>query len=90
MFDLPTGFSVSSQSGAIRDNLYMPSLSIERTGNSPSVSWPDADQVFVLQSADSLALPINWITETNVTSQAGKRVHVPDPGASVRFYRLKY
>jgi hypothetical protein len=64
-------------------------LSIVRSGNDATVSWPASPAGFVLQSASSLNFPIDWqnVTVPSVLSNAMNTVTLPS-SSGMQFFRL--
>ncbi len=67
-----------------------PFLQITNLGGNVQVFWPAAALGYTLESATSLAPPVNWLATTNPVSMVGDRNTVNiAPTARTVFYRLK-
>jgi hypothetical protein len=63
-------------------------ISVARAGGSVVISWPASPAGFILQSATSLNLPINWqaVATPGMLSNAMNTVTLP--GSATQFFRL--
>jgi uncharacterized repeat protein (TIGR01451 family) len=67
-----------------------PTMQFERAANKLFISWPVAAEGFVLEVAERLATPIDWVEDRNVGVIVGGRVVVTIKMSSdVKFYRLR-
>jgi hypothetical protein len=68
----------------------LPGLSIHPHGTEFTVFWPSANTVgFALEQANTLAAPVNWLTNTSTITDDGtnKSISIPATNAS-QFFRL--
>jgi len=78
--------------GAVPTNLAsLPVLSVIRSGPDAKISWPAANTVsFALEQANTLAAPVNWLTNISTITDDGtnKSITLPTTNAS-QFFRLR-
>jgi hypothetical protein len=68
----------------------LPALSVLRSGAQVTISWPSADTAgFFLEQADTLAAPINWVSNTANATDDGTNTSVTIPATNAfQFFRL--
>jgi hypothetical protein len=67
-----------------------PILHISRVGTNVILSWPDSFSTFQLQSANSIAAPIDWFNVTNNPVPTNGNLEITLPaGQRAQFYRLQ-
>ena len=78
--------------GAVPTNLAsLPVLSVIRSGQDAKISWPSANTVgFALEQANTLAAPVNWLTNISTITDDGtnKSITLPTTNPS-QFFRLR-
>jgi hypothetical protein len=68
----------------------VPKLRIVQSGSQVIVLWPTSLTGFGLESATSLAAPVQWVSQTNgIGVSANLNAFTNDLGGAVRYYRLK-
>ncbi|MCI0745849.1 MAG: immunoglobulin domain-containing protein [Verrucomicrobia subdivision 3 bacterium] len=86
---------VSNPSGSVTSStaslvvIARPTMSITRSGNSITLTWPGISAGFAAQQTTSLSPPIQWTAVTNPPALAGGNFSITLPtGSGNRFYRL--
>src|SRR5207253_8693264 len=68
-----------------------PSISIARSGNAITLSWPAASQGFALQQTASVTPPVSWAAVSDTPNLVGGQYTVTiTPGSASIFYRLTF
>ena len=84
----PAGSNLVSQ--IVVSVVESPTIQFERTVNKLLISWPFVADGFILEVADNLSPPINWVEDRNVGVIADGRVTVTVKTSSdTKFYRLR-